>query len=176
MNDLGGWRPIAGLLALTLLATLGVFDHGRGAEPTPAPAILTSSSGLVDQRASSNAGQSRRARSSWDAASQAGAVTVARDGLSAYARADDVPPEKWWAALSPRLSPAAKAALGRESPGTGALTEVLDGGRVVSTPDTDLALTSIPTDVGAYSVLVSRGGPSGRWLIERITPPRHEGS
>ncbi|GAB7191810.1 hypothetical protein NUM3379_25180 [Kineococcus sp. NUM-3379] len=106
----------------------------------------------------------------WDDASRAGAVRVAGDLLRAFARRD-LPAGEWFDGISPMLSPvAAQDHLGTDPVNVpvGAVT-----GEPVVTDSSSvwLARVSVPTDVGAYEVLLSRTGRGAPWFAERITPP-----
>jgi hypothetical protein len=103
------------------------------------------------------------------------AVAAAREGLSAYTRRD-LPRQAWWAALAPQLSPSATAAYAHSDLASIPVGKVRSGGQVIAAPSLDIALTLIPTSTGHWWVLVSRESPTSAWLVERITPPRHEGS
>jgi hypothetical protein len=111
----------------------------------------------------------------WDQRASRDAIDSARSALSLYAR-HDLTPRRWWAKLSPRLSPSAAAAYLGTDPANVPVRTVRGPGHIVAVPSTYLAIVQIATDVGPYQVLLSREGQGSRWLVERFTPPASAGA
>jgi hypothetical protein len=112
----------------------------------------------------------------WDADSRQAATRVAGRVMRAFAR-PDASAASWWAQLEPLLSPAARTAYAGTDPANVPASAV--AGPAVLLTDTDgsdaespwLARVEVPTDVGAYVVLLSRSEQDAPWLAERLTPP-----
>lgn len=106
----------------------------------------------------------------WDAAARAEAVAAATAAMSAFAQ-PAVDETTWWAELAPLLSPAAAAAYAGTDPANVPAQAVTGAARLTDDSSTYLAPVAVPTDVGAYLVLLSREGGGSPWLVERLTPP-----
>lgn len=106
----------------------------------------------------------------WDDAARAEAVATATTAMSAFARPtlDDA---IWSAELAPLLSPAAAAAYAGTDPANVPAQAVTGAATLTDDSSTYLAPVAVPTDVGAYLVLLSRQGQGSPWLVERFTPP-----
>ena len=99
------------------------------------------------------------------ASARQAAVAVMR----AYAR-PGASPARWWARLVPHLSPEALIAYEGTDP-SGIPARAVTGRASVTTSSLPaLARVSVPTDVGAYLVVLSRIPGTG-WRVERLIPP-----
>jgi hypothetical protein len=90
--------------------------------------------------------------------------------MRAFAR-PDVASDAWWEELEPLLSPAAAAAYAGTDPANVPARAVTGPARLVGEDSAYLAPVAVPTDVGAYQVLLSRAGHGSPWRVERFTPP-----
>ena len=106
----------------------------------------------------------------WDAAARAEAVATATTAMSAFAR-PALDEATWWAELAPLLSPAAATAYAGTDPANVPAQAVTGTATLTDDSSTYLAPVAVPTDVGAYLVLLSRQGQGSPWLVERFTPP-----
>ena len=99
------------------------------------------------------------------ASARQSAVAVMR----AYAR-PGASPARWWARLAPYLSPEARTAYEGTEPSRIPARLVTGPATLTSSSLPALARVSVPTDVGAYLVILSRT-PATSWQIERLIPP-----
>ena len=107
-----------------------------------------------------------------DAASADSALAIGTAAVTAFAR-PDVEPARWWADLSPLLSPAAALAYEGTDPVEVPAHRVTGPAWPGVSPSSFLATVFVPTDAGDYAVLMVREGSGAPWLVERITqvPP-----
>lgn len=106
----------------------------------------------------------------WDARARAQAVQAATTAMSAFAR-PQVDAARWWADLSPLLSPAGAIAYQGTDPAEVPARAVTGPAELVDERSPYLAGVQVPTDTGPYLVLLSRDGGAAPWLVERLTPP-----
>lgn len=90
--------------------------------------------------------------------------------MSAYAR-PQAGPARWWRGLSSLLSPAARIAYTGTDPATIPVRSVTGPATMAPSSLPALARVSVPTDVGAYLVVLSRTPQAPGWLVERFVAP-----
>ena len=78
----------------------------------------------------------------------------------------------WWAQLEPMFSPQAAADYTGTDPAQVPAHQVSGPAVLVEQSSAYLATVAVPTDVGAYQVLLSRAGAGEPWLVERLSPPQ----
>lgn len=110
----------------------------------------------------------------WDAQAREQAVQAATAAMTAFAR-PQLDATRWWAELSPLLTPAAAVAYQGTDPAEVPARAVTAPGALVDDTSTYLAGVQVPTDAGPYLVLLSRDGAGAPWLVERLTPPAAAG-
>lgn len=110
-----------------------------------------------------------------DAASDAAAVVAAEAAMRRFARRA-VDAETWSRELLSLLTPAAQAAYSGTDPANVPASAVTGPGMLAASTSAFLARVSVPTDAGAYLVLLVRTGSAAPWLVERLTPPETAGS
>lgn len=110
-----------------------------------------------------------------DANSDALAVVAAESVTRVFVRRT-VDAEAWWRELRSLLTPAAQAAYEGTDPLNVPASAVTGPAALAASPSAFLARVSVPTDVGAYLVLLVRTGAGAPWLVERLTPPETAGS
>lgn len=103
-----------------------------------------------------------------DAASSDSALALGTAAVTAFAR-PDVDPARWWAELTPLLSPAATLAYEGTDPVEVPAHRVTGPAWPGVSPSSFLATVFVPTDAGDYAVLMVREGGGAPWLVERIT-------
>jgi hypothetical protein len=103
-----------------------------------------------------------------DAASAGSALVLGTAAVTAFAQ-PDVAPDQWWAELAPLLSPAAALAYEGTDPVEVPARQVTGPAWTGVSPSSFLATVFVPTDAGAYAVLMVREGSGAPWLVERIT-------
>ncbi len=132
---------------------------------TPAP------TGAVDEDTGQTVGS--QPVPTWDAASRAGAIDAAKAALTAFAR-PRLDYDTWWAGLEPLLTPEAAQDYAYVDPANVPVTAVTGTGRVVGSTSAYVARVAFGTDVGTYTVVVSRADGAAPWLTSRITPPQND--
>lgn len=106
----------------------------------------------------------------WDDASRTAALDAAVTAAEAFAR-PDVPYEQWWAELAPLMSAQAQVDYQYVDPANIPARAVTGAAVLVDETSASIAGVDVPTDVGTYTVTLSRGDAAGPWLVERIAPP-----
>lgn len=106
----------------------------------------------------------------WDQAGRDQATTTATKVMTVFVdhRQDGA---AWWADLEPMFSPLAAADYTGTDPAQVPAHQVSGPAALVDQSSAFLATVSVPTDVGAYQVLLSRTGAGQPWLVERLSPP-----
>lgn len=105
------------------------------------------------------------------AASLRAAVTLAGNVMTAFAR-PTVDATTWINGLYPFLTQSAAAAYSGTDPAQVPVHTVLRPGAVVEGSTAYALVVRVPTDVGEYTVSLTRKKASDPWLAERITPPQ----
>jgi hypothetical protein len=128
------------------IPTLAQPDDGEGTAPDALPSPVT------------------------DAASDGAALALATKAMTAFAR-PQVPAPQWWADLSPLLSNPARRAYADTDPANVAAHEVTGDATLAPSASGYLATAEVPTDVGVWTLLLTRPGQNAPWTVERFTPP-----
>jgi len=134
----------------------------RGAEVTPAP------SGLVDEDTGETI--TPQAVPEWDEASRSSVVDAAAVALRAFAR-PGLDSETWWAELQPLLTQQAAEDYAYVDPANIPVRKVTGAGKLVDKSSAYVGTVEVPTDVGAYTVILTRKSADAEWKVSRITPP-----
>lgn len=90
--------------------------------------------------------------------------------MTRYARPHLTAP-RWWQGLSPLLSPAARTAYTATDPARITVRTVTGPATLTPSSLPALARVSVPTDVGAYLVVLSRTPHAPGWRVERFLAP-----
>jgi hypothetical protein len=109
----------------------------------------------------------------WDDAVRTAARDAARATMLAFAATDQTA-AAWWNGLKPLLTPQAQPVYQDVDPRLVPVTEVTGDPKVTDETSTLLAEVAVPTDIGPYTVLLTRADGAAPWLAEQIRPP--EGS
>jgi hypothetical protein len=109
----------------------------------------------------------------WDDTVRQAARDAARATVAAFAATDQTA-DAWWDGLEPLLTPQARPVYQDVDPRLVPVTEVTGEPEVTDETSTLLAEVAVPTDVGPYTVLLTRADGAAPWLAEQIRPP--EGS
>jgi hypothetical protein len=153
-----GRRPTR--IALTLTAALVCGACGAGEtdnlQPTPSAAAA-----VTDRAAPADA------MTQSDAAAGAEAAVRAMQAFTARL----LPYEQWWAGLEPLLTPEAQWLFESTDPWKVPASAVTGDGQVLSAPDSTFLVVSVPTDVGAYRLEMTRQSVEHPWLVATITAP-----
>ncbi|WP_336922897.1 hypothetical protein [Aquipuribacter sp. SD81] len=106
----------------------------------------------------------------WDAATGDAAVRAAISAVTAYGA--DADADEWWGGLAPLLSPSAQAAYAATDPTNVPIGLVRYGVLSAEEPPSVFVVeVDVGTDVGVYTLLMSRAGAGEPWLVERFVPP-----
>ncbi|WP_188484789.1 hypothetical protein [Cellulomonas carbonis] len=111
---------------------------------------------------------------SWDEVDRAAAISVAVQAVTLFARPDQ-PYEQWWSDLAPLMSVQAQMDYQYVDPTNVPVRAVTGEGVLIDDASASVAGVQVPTDVGPYTVLLSRTGEASPWLVERISPPESVG-
>src|SRR5205823_2273695 len=98
------------------------------------------------------------------------AVDAATRVMRMFAR-PDLSRQYWFRELSPLLSPAAAQAYAGTDPGRVPAHRVTGAAELLPSTSGYIARVAVPTDLGRYTVTLSRKQQSGPWLAERLQPP-----
>lgn len=109
----------------------------------------------------------------WDETVRQAARDAAVATISAFAATDQAE-DAWWDGLKPLLTPQAQPVYQDVDPRLVPVTDVTGDPEVTDETSTLLAEVAVPTDVGPYTVLLTRADGGAPWLAEQIRPP--EGS
>lgn len=109
----------------------------------------------------------------WDDASRESAVSSAEEVVRAFAQ-PELDFEQWWAQVQPLLDQKASRDYSYMDPAVIPASEVTGEGKLLDEDSAYVARVEVPTDVGVYTVIMSRTDAVAPWLTSRITPP--EGS
>jgi hypothetical protein len=99
------------------------------------------------------------------------AVALAGKLMTAFAR-PNIDATAWINGLYPYLTQSAGAAYSATDPAQVPTHKVLGPGAVVEGATAYALVVRVPTDIGDYTVSLTRKQPADPWLAERITPPR----
>ena len=107
----------------------------------------------------------------WDERSRASAVQAAQTAMAAFAR-PSLDDETWWAELSPLLTQQAQHDYAYVDPANVPATAVTGPGVLVDESSAYVANVEVPTDVGVYTLVLTRADAGAPWLTSRFTPPK----
>ena len=132
------------------------------------PAVEVSAEPEFDETA-----PSEPVEASWDENVRTAARDAARATITAFAQTDQNA-DAWWSGLKPLLTPQARPVYQDVDPRLVPVTEGTGEPEVTDETSTLLAEVAVPTDIGPYTVLLTRADGGAPWLAEQIRPP--EGS
>ncbi|WP_369370341.1 hypothetical protein AB1046_16290 [Promicromonospora sp. Populi] len=132
------------------------------------PAVVVTAEPEFDETA-----PSEPVEATWDDAVRVAARDAALATITAFAATDQTA-AAWWAGLRPLLTPQARPVYQDVDPRLVPVTAVTGDPEVTDETSTLLAEVAVPTDIGAYTVLLTRADGAAPWLAEQIRPP--EGS
>lgn len=132
------------------------------------PAVEVSAEPEFDETA-----PSKPVEAAWDESVRTAARDAARATITAFA-ATDQNTGAWWSGLEPLLTPQAQPVYQDVDPRLVPVTEVTGEPEVTDETSMLLAEVAVPTDIGPYTVLLTRADGAAPWLTEQIRPP--EGS
>lgn len=107
----------------------------------------------------------------WDAASRGSAARAGSAVVARFARPVRGDGRQWWAALEPLLTPRARVDFASVDPRNVPLTAVTGRAHLVDESSAYVAKVMVPTDAGAYLVVLSRTGAGAAWLADDLVPP-----
>ncbi|MBF5083765.1 hypothetical protein [Quadrisphaera sp. INWT6] len=156
-------RRLSPLLAAT--ATALALSACTAAAPPSEPAT-PSAAPLEAEGAFAEPGTA----ATWDQPSADAAAQAATTAMALFvSHPDDA--QVWWAQLQPLLSTTAARDYVGVDPANVPARRVTGPSLVEQDASAYLAAAVVPTDHGAYTVLLSRQGGDQPWLVESLTPP-----
>jgi hypothetical protein len=161
-----------GVATTVVVLAFGVAGCGRG-KPEPQRGQRVPSTVASAPAGANDVGAAvapAPVRPQWTSAASAAARSRALEAMRAFAR-PDLPVARWWAELSPLLTPAARYAYDGTDPANVPVRRVIGGASRVQSATPYLATVRVRTDIGSYRVLLVRTGAGAPWFVERITPP-----
>lgn len=90
--------------------------------------------------------------------------------MAAFAR-PNLDQDTWWSELSPLLSPQARSDYAYVQASVVPATRVTGSGTITDDTSAMVAHVDVPTDVGSYTLILTRLDGASPWLVSRITPP-----
>ena len=145
-----------------------VTEEVEGQPAAGDPAIEVSAEPEFDETA-----PSEPVEATWDESVRTAARDAAGATVAAFA-ATDQSADDWWSDLKPLLTPQAQPVYQDVDPRLVPVTEVTGEPKVTDETSTLLTEVAVPTDIGSYTVLLTRADGAAPWLAEQIRPP--EGS
>lgn len=170
-------RPATLLVALFALTACTPAAPGR--EPAPASPPASSSLtpapyGVPEQDDGPGPGDPQKTRTAGVAPTadvdRTDANSVAVTAMSLFVRRD-VNAEQWISDLATYMTPQAAQDYRTVDPANVEATTVTGPGKTIPTDSAWLARIQVPTDAGAYLVILSRTEEDPTWRVARITPP-----
>ncbi len=106
----------------------------------------------------------------WDDKSRSSAIAAGEEAMRLYAR-PGVSQQRWFDDLSPLMTRQAQQDYAYVYPESIVATSVTGPGVIVDDISAYVVHVSVPTDVGAYTVLLIRQDGASPWRISKYTPP-----
>ena len=95
---------------------------------------------------------------------QASRRAIARPGLAQ---------DTWWAELSPLLTPQARTDYASVQASVVPAPRVTGSGQITDDTSAMVVHVDVPTDVGSYTLILTRLDGASPWLVARFTPPEN---
>ena len=169
----------AAIIAASILMLTGCV--GDDSSPTPTPSLSTSGvvipgsehitpapTGYPD--ADSGETITPQPVPTWDAASEASALTAAEAVMTAYAR-PDLSFDDWWADVQPLLDDQATRDYAYMDPARIPANQITGPAVLTDTTSAYVAFVDVPTNIGTYRVILSRTDAASPWLTSRFIVP-----
>jgi len=169
---------IATVVALTLSACA---VQGESQSPTTPPATSASTStpldlgqftpapsGAIDEDSGETIAP--KAVATWGNSSRAAAVAAAETVMTAFAR-PTLDQTTWWAQLSPLLTQQAQLDYSYVDPANVPASAVTGHGALVDETSAYVARVQVPTDIGTYTLVLTRAGADSPWQASKLSPP-----
>lgn len=106
----------------------------------------------------------------WSEADRTAAIEAADAAMAAFAR-PSLNQDTWWSKLSPRLTPQARIDYAYVQASAVPATRVTGSGTITDDASAMVAHVAVPTDVGTYTLILTRLDGASPWLVSRFTPP-----
>lgn len=162
------WPIAAALVLSTVLAgctTQNPNETSPSATPSPLP---TAPHGLINEDTQQTIAPD--AEAVWDDESRAAATAAATKAMTAFAR-PKLDHDTWWAELSPLLNQQAREDYAYVQPQAIPASSVTGPAKITDDSSALVVHVSVPTNVGAYDVILNRVDGASPWLAARFTPP-----
>ncbi len=163
-------RLVAAAFAVVVtVAACGSPDDSGRAEPTSStPSSTSSQEPVVDEDTGETIAP--EVVPTWDDESRSSASAAAEEAMRLYAR-PNVSEQRWFDDLSPLMTQQAQQDYAYVYPESIVATSVTGPGVIVDDTSAYVVHVSVPTDVGAYVVLLIRQDGASPWRISKFTPP-----
>lgn len=166
-------RP-ALLVALLALTACTTPTAPVPAPPTPAVSLAPAPYGVPEQDDGPGPGDPEKTRTPAAAPTadvdRTDAAATAVKAMTLFARRT-VPAQQWIDELAVYMTPQAAQDYRYVDPANVPAAAVTGPGKVIPTDSAWLARVQVPTDAGAYLVILSRTEEDPRWRVARFTPP-----
>jgi len=139
---------------------------------TPTPLDLEQFTPAPDGAIDEDTGETIEAHPvpTWDEQSRTSAETAAQTAMAAFAR-PSLDYTTWWSELSPLLTQEGQEAYSYVEPANVPATAVTGPARLVAETSAYVANVEVPTDVGTYTLVLTRDDAASPWRASRFTPP-----
>lgn len=171
----------AGIATVVALALSACSGQGESPSSTAPPSASASSSttldlkkftpvpdGVIDEDTDETI--TARPVPTWDQQSRTAAIQAAQTAMAVFAR-PSLEYTTWWAELSPLLTRQAQQDYAYVDPANVPATAVTGTPLVVNETSAYVANVEVPTDVGTYTLVLTRVDADSPWLASRFTPP-----
>lgn len=155
----GGSAPSSDTPAASVAVTAIPPDLSKY-PPAPSGAVDEDTGEVIDPKPSPT----------WDQQSRVQVVAAASAAMAAFAR-PDLDFDTWWAELSPLLTQQAQQDYAYVDPVNVPARSVTGTGALVEEPSAYVGFVDVPTDVGTYTLVLTRADGLSPWLTSRFTPP-----
>ena len=167
-------RPASMLAALLALTACTPPPSAPPAATSPAVSLSPAPYSVPEQDDGPGPGDPEKTRSPAVAPTadvdRTDATATAVQAMTLFARRD-VPAEQWIDELAVYMTPQAAQDYRYVDPANVPPTAITGPGKVIATDSEWLARVQVPTDVGAYLVILSRTEEDPTWRVARFTPP-----
>lgn len=174
------YTAIAGAVAVAAVLVLAGCSASQDETVAPSPSASSSGPTLPDLESLAPAPSDatpddgvqpgRHEAATWDDASRAVVVDAADKAMRAFAR-PDLDQAAWWAGVEPLLTTQAQQDYAYVVPANIPVRKVTGTATLVDASSAYLGRVEVPTDVGTYTVILTRADGSSPWLVSRFTPP-----
>lgn len=111
-----------------------------------------------------------RSVATWDAASREAAVKAGEEAMGLFAR-PTLDQKTWWDEISPLMNDVARKDYAYVQPNSIPANKVTGPGKLIEEDSAYVATIEVPTNAGAYGVILNRADADSPWKIARFIFP-----